>query len=422
MVDHKRIAELDRYASRFVQERRPDFCGDSRLEWIVEVHDDQSTIAEDVSERSGNRNAACTIQLPFRIKGQRTFEEIICGIAVEQRSHTRTLTLEIRVANDHQTFVFIRNIKEAVHQMDGLLFVLLAMRPQRIHSQSCRRRNRHGISGRQVEALSQRRNRSRHHALRNIFVIEIRDVEDAQSTLAHGGVKILAARLQIENLCSRVMVRFFQHAPAVDMLFVVIRIRNLLEIASDHCGRFVVFGNGHGFVSLVASGDKNVASHEIHEVRALQQQLRHPGVVVVGARNVTIRAPLGLFSTHRMGNECTESLSTEAFGRNGLLLVVEPVAIAILRTHQYCARGTDRRDTISCHRAVDAERIDIVAENLEVVRRPVACRQAFVVQHGGALVGGHRKMAAITGRRPRGMTGVTGHAAVLVRELGFILR
>ena len=43
--------------------------------------------------------------------------------------------------------------------------------------------------------------------------------------------------------------------------------------------------------------------------------------------------------------------------------------------------------------AVDAEHKAVVAKHLEIVSRPVAREQAFVVQHGLALVRHHREMA-----------------------------
>jgi hypothetical protein len=205
-----------------------------------------------------------------------------------------------------------------------------------------------------------------------------------------------------------------------DVLLVVVGISNLLEVAADHRGRFVMLGYRHCFIAFVASGYENVSSHEVHEVRALEQQLRHPCVVVVGARDVAVGAALGFFPSHRVRDERAEGLSAESFRGNGLLLIVEPVAVIVLRTDQHRAGGTHRRHAIARHRAVNAEGVDVVAQNLKVVGCPVARGQAFVVQHRHALVRAHRKMAAIAGRRPRGMAGVASHPAVLVSEFGFI--
>ena len=79
------------------------------------------------------------------------------------------------------------------------------------------------------------------------------------------------------------IVGFFELAVSGQMLLVILRIRDFLEVAANHRRRFVMFGDGHGFVAALACGHKNIAAHEVHEIRALEQELRHPGVVVVGS-------------------------------------------------------------------------------------------------------------------------------------------
>ena len=44
--------------------------------------------------------------------------------------------------------------------------------------------------------------------------------------------------------------------------------------------------------------------------------------------------------------------------------------------------------------AVDTEHEAVVAKDLEIVSRPVARQEAFVVEHRLALIGHHREMAA----------------------------
>ena len=116
------------------------------------------------------------------------------------------------------------------------------------------------------------------------------------------------------------------------------------------------------------------------------------------------------------------AVPAESFGGNGLLHVVNPVAILILRTDQDRAGRAHRRDAMAGDRAVDAQHEAIVAQDLKIVRGPIAREQAFVVQHGLALIGRHGEMAAKTIGRPRGMAGVAGHAAIGVRELRSIGR
>jgi hypothetical protein len=54
-----------------------------------------------------------------------------------------------------------------------------------------------------------------------------------------------------------------------DELFVVFGIGNALEVAAIDGFGFIVLSDGHGFEAFLAGGDVNVATHEIHEVRAL---------------------------------------------------------------------------------------------------------------------------------------------------------
>ena len=118
------------------------------------------------------------------------------------------------------------------------------------------------------------------------------------------------------------------------MLLVIVGIGHALQVAADDGFRLVVLGRGHGLEALVAVGDVNVAAHVVEQVRALEQQHGHPGVVVALRRDVAIGAVLGFVRAHRVRHVGAERLPAEAFGRNGLLRVVEPVAILILRADQ----------------------------------------------------------------------------------------
>ena len=125
---------------------------------------------------------------------------------------------------------------------------------------------------------------------------------------------------------------------------------------------------------------------------------------------------------HRVRHERGKRLAAEAFGRNRLLRVVEPLAIRVLRTHQNRARRARRRDAMPGDGAVHGEHVAVIAQHLEIVGGPVARREPFVVQHRALFVRGHRQVAAETVGRPRRVAGVAGHAAVGVRELRFVFR
>jgi len=104
----------------------------------------------------------------------------------------------------------------------------------------------------------------------------------------------------------------------------------IFEVAADHCGWLVMLSHGDGLIAPVAAGYENVSPHKVHEVRSLKKELRHPGIVVIGTRDMAVGAALGFLPTHSMRDERAEGLSAEAFRGNGLLLVVEPVAVIIL--------------------------------------------------------------------------------------------
>ena len=80
---------------------------------------------------------------------------------------------------------------------------------------------------------------------------------------------------------------------------VVLRVGELLQVAADYGLRLVVLGDGDGLEAVAALAHVGVAAQEVDEVGALQQQLRHPGVVVVVARDVAIGAGAGLLACAR---------------------------------------------------------------------------------------------------------------------------
>ena len=123
-----------------------------------------------------------------------------------------------------------------------------------------------------------------------------------------------------------------------------------------------------------------------------------------------------------MRNERGEGLAGEARGRNGLLRVIEPITIGVLRTDEHGAGRARRGDAMAGDGAVDAEHVNVVAKNLEIVAGVIFREQAFVVEHGLAGVGGHLQMAAEASGRPGGVAGIAGHAAVGVGERSVVAR
>src|SRR6202142_3756712 len=106
-------------------------------------------------------------------------------------------------------------------------------------------------------------------------------------------------------------------AIARDALGGIIRISKPLQIAADDGRRLVVLRGSNGIKTSCAIGYINVAAHKVDEIRALQQNLRHPCVVVVARGEVAIVAGFLFRGGHRGGNKCAESRSSEAIGRHG---------------------------------------------------------------------------------------------------------
>ena len=204
---------------------------------------------------------------------------------------------------------------------------------------------------------------------------------------------------------------------ASTMLLVVVRIGDLVQMTADRGLRFVRFGPDDGVQSFASFADIGVASEEIHRAGAEAEQLRHPGVVVVVLREMAVGAILRRADAAGGVREMRiERLAAVAFRGNGLLLRINPFAIGVLRTDHDRARGTEHRHAILLHRAVDAEHENVVAHDLRIVGGEVAVGHAFefVLRH--ALVRLHRQMTAETARRPRGVTDLAIHRAVVVRE------
>ena len=124
----------------------------------------------------------------------------------------------------------------------------------------------------------------------------------------------------------------------------------------------------------------------------------------------------GFFGADGMGNKRGVGLARKAGRGDRLLLVVEPLAIGVLRADENGATGAGGGDAMAADGSVDAEHVDVIAQHLEVVAGVVARREAFVVQHGAANVGGHLQVATETSWRPGGVAGVAGHAGVSMGE------
>ena len=221
-----------------------------------------------------------------------------------------------------------------------LLFVFGEAGAERIDGQRRRRCDGEGVFCGDVKTLADGRDGRSYDALGEAFVVDIGDVVDAQAAGSIGGVGVFAAGLNIENIAG--MIGYGgKLAMAADKFLEIVGIGDALEVAAVNRFGLIVFGDGDGFESAFAGGDVNVAAHEIHEIGALEQELGHPGVVVVGGGDVAVAALFGFFAAHGVRNESAVGLAGKTFGGDGLLRVVEPFAIGVLRTDQHGA-GLER--------------------------------------------------------------------------------
>src|SRR5580700_1764203 len=94
--------------------------------------------------------------------------------------------------------------------------------------------------------------------------------------------------------------------------------------------RLIPLGDDHRLHPVVAFSDPAVPTDEVHEVRALHQQLRHLRIVVVFSRQMAVGALLGLFEANRMRRGGAERLPRESFGGNRLLLSIDYFAVCIV--------------------------------------------------------------------------------------------
>ena len=135
-------------------------------------------------------------------------------------------------------------------------------------------------------------------------------------------------------------------------------------------------------------------------------------------RDVAVRAAAGLLGAHGVGHVGRERRAAEAARGRRLLLRVDPLAVLVLRGDDDGAGGAGGGDAVAADRAVLGQEVDVVAQGLEVVGRPVAAVPALVVQVRLLLVGLLREVAAEAARRPRGVAGEAAHLVVGVGQLG----
>ena len=206
------------------------------------------------------------------------------------------------------------------------------------------------------------------------------------------------------------------------MLGVVSRIGILVHGTANHRLRLIRLSPYDSVQRLLAT-DPRIAAKEIDRAGAKSKQLRNPRIVVLGLGKMAVRAIFRRArSAGRVRKVRIKRLPAVSVAAHGLLLRIEPVPVLVLRTDDHRTRRTDHRQPVLLHRAINAKHEHIVPDDLRVISREIAVKSALKLVQRHTLVGLHRKMAAETARRPRGMADLAIHAPVIMRERCLALR
>src|SRR5271157_5542128 len=80
-----------------------------------------------------------------------------------------------------------------------------------------------------------------------------------------------------------------------------------------------MFRHSHRMIAFLPVRDVDVAPHEVHETRTLDQDMRQPGIVIAFGGNMAIGASAGFFGSNGVRYKRAESLPAKPFGGNRLL-------------------------------------------------------------------------------------------------------
>jgi hypothetical protein len=191
--------------------------------------------------------------------------------------------------------------------------------------------------------------------------------------------------------------------------------------------RFIALGHNDCFKAVLASRDERITANEVHEVRALHEQLRHDGVVIVLLRHMTVGALLRFIRTgghhilrgttaNRVRHIRAECNAREAARGNRLLLCVNRLAVVVVARDVNGATAAGWIHLVAGRKAIAGEHEHVVAERLEVVGDEVSSYIAFIMKIGRLFVGFLWQVAAKAARIPRTVAGNTANVIVLMRD------
>src|SRR5258706_4164762 len=116
---------------------------------------------------------------------------------------------------------------------------------------------------------------------KNPFTLSPRHERTRYPRSARRYIGIFATKLYLQNArISLVLISLTQFASTTDKFTIVVWISNPVQCAPDNCLWLATFGSDYCFQRFVRR-DVDITSHEGDEVRAQQERLGHPCVVVV---------------------------------------------------------------------------------------------------------------------------------------------
>ena len=258
IVRDERITELDGHAAWVAQEVSGQFSGEARMHWVTHIDDVKSARRSHVKAVTGGRDKGGATQSAVWIEDDVFLEEIIIGIAVHQRGYI----------DDDESFLAIGDVNESVKHIDGLLFILGQTLTRRVERERAGQGDRGGERSVHKSSLAERRHRRGHDALGESFLIDVGDVEDLEAAGAVGGVEIFAAQDDVLDVFAGMFVAFVQLGAGCDVLLVIGRIGNLLQVTADDGLRFIRLCPDDGVQSFATFSDVSVAAEKVDRAGA----------------------------------------------------------------------------------------------------------------------------------------------------------
>ncbi len=165
--------------------------------------------------------------------------------------------------------------------MNGPLFLILrAMDTTGIDGHVRRQRYCGCILRAHMDILTELRNRRRDNTLRESLVIDVCHIIYMEPIRAICRIQVLTAQLKAQRVPA-MMIRDIQLPVVGNVPVVIVRICELVQITSDHCLRLIRFRSRNGLEAIITSRNIYILPHEIYHVGAVQQELRHPRIIIV---------------------------------------------------------------------------------------------------------------------------------------------